>query len=185
MSVVSLNLEKGQRIDLTKGTGITAITAALGWDEGGRDNFDLDASVMLLTPTEKKVIFYNNLTEAGFTHSGDNLTGAGVGDKELIAADLSTTDPTLVSAYYVINIHKAAERSQNFGMVNNAYVRIFDTNTGTELCRYDLSEDYSTATGIVVGRLYSKEVDGKKEWKFSALGDGVTGDLQTIINNLP
>lgn len=182
MSTVTLNLTKGQRIDLTKGSGLTALSIGLGWDAGGRDDFDLDASAMISSPTGKQVVFYNNLTAPGVTHSGDNLTGAGAaGDKEVIAVDTAALPGDTQSIYAVINIHKAAERNQNFGMVGNAYVRIFDTTTGTEICRYDLSEDYSTATGVVAGRIYEK--DG--EWKFAALGDGVTGDLQTIINNLP
>ena len=184
---MAVSLSKGGKVSLAKAAAdagvatLKNIGVGLGWDikryDGGAD-FDLDASVFMQN-AEKKVrsdadfIFYNNKTANGVEHTGDNRTGEGDGDDELIKITLDQIDPDVNYLSFTVTIDQAAERGQNFGMVENAYIRVFDMDTGTELIRYDLSEDYSTQTALVVGELYKNN----GEWKFNAIGSGYDDGL--------
>lgn len=177
-----VNLEKGQRVDLTKtNPGLNKVNVGLGWDIAGFNaaSYDLDAfSFSLnggkLVDGKKSILFFGNKKCTGMEHGGDNLTGQGDGDDETIKVDLSQLpgDELLIG----VNIYQAESKRQNFGQVNNAFVRLYDAETNTELMKYDLTEDYSKFTAIVVGKLYKK--DG--EWKFQALGEGKNGDINTL-----
>lgn len=194
-----LNLSKDQKIDLTKGqaTVLTALVIAMGWDmaKEGHD-CDLDVFAVALRDgkcpdIESHVLFYgspssnnaNNAKEkqilAGcLLHSGDNLTGAGDGDDESIIAHLNKIPDTVNEVVVGINIHKAKERNQKFGMVKNTFCRAYNHETGEEIMRYDPSEDFSNFSGVILGRMYRKDA----EWKFQALGEGVNGDLNEIVS---
>jgi tellurium resistance protein TerD len=187
---VAINLQKGQKADLTKtNPGLTKIVIGLGWDtnkyDGGSD-FDLDTAAFLLNDTgkagsEKDIVFYGNLRhESGAVeHSGDNLTGAGEGDDEQIKIDLSGVPGSVKKITFTVTIHEAEARRQNFGMVSNAFIRIINEAKGEELMRYDLGEDYSIETAVVVAEIYRHE----KEWKFNAIGSGFAGGLRTLCGN--
>lgn len=176
---MAVNLTKGGRISLNKeAPGLKKILIGLGWDTNASDtgaDFDLDASVFLLdsnakVANEKDFIFYNNLSssDGSVVHTGDNRTGEGDGDDESIKVDLSKISSSIKEIAIVVTIHEAAQRKQNFGMVRNAFIRLVNDETNTEIVRYDLEEDYSTETGLLFGRLYFKD----NEWKFSAVGTG-------------
>ena len=176
-----INLSKGQKVDLTKGNpGLTKIMVGLGWDVNAFDSgsaFDLDAAAFLLgasgkCPTERDFIFYGNLKHStgAVEHMGDNLTGEGDGDDEQIMVDLAKVPAS---------IYDAENRRQNFGQVSNAFIRIVDQSTGTELIRYDLAEDFSIETAIVVGELYRHN----GEWKFNAIGSGFQGGLAALCGH--
>lgn len=185
---MSINLSKGQKVDLTKGNpGVTAYEIGLGWDAntnvGG--DFDLDASAFILGANGKRlsdghIVFYNNLSDpqGALTHSGDNLTGAGDGDDETIKIDFSKISPEATEIIFVVTIHDAANRKQSFGQVRKAYIRIFDPVSGTEHLKYELDEDFSIETAVNFGRLYLK--DG--EWRFDATGTGKRGGLEDYVN---
>ncbi|WP_372632789.1 TerD family protein [Cohnella sp.] len=187
---MSISLSKGQKIDLTKtNPGLTKVLVGLGWDtnkyDGGKD-FDLDASVFLLNGagkagSEKDFIFYNNLksTNGAVEHTGDNLTGEGDGDDEQVKINLSTVPAEVEKISFCITIHEAAERGQNFGQVTNAFVRIVNEDTGAELIRYDLGEDFSVETAVVVGELYRHS----GEWKFNAVGSGYKDGLAGLVKD--
>lgn len=182
---MSVNLKKGQKISLTKDrAGLTHIMAGLGWDAaeqkgffgglfGKKDNFDCDASALLCDANGKliTVIYYGNLKlpDNSVLHMGDNLTGEGEGDDEQIIVDISKLDTKIHKIVFVVNIFEAAKRKQHFGMIKNAYIRLEDIDKKTELCRFDLTEDYSGMEGMIVGELYRH--DG--EWKFNAIGQPV------------
>lgn len=176
---MAVNLTKGGRISLNKeAPGLKKILIGLGWDINASDtgaDFDLDASVFLLdsnakVANEKDFIFYNNLSssDGSVVHTGDNRTGEGDGDDESIKVDLSKISSSIKEIAIVVTIHEATQRKQNFGMVRNAFIRLVNDETNTEIVRYDLEEDYSTETGLLFGRLYFKD----NEWKFSAVGTG-------------
>ena len=176
---MAVNLTKGGRISLNKeAPGLKKILIGLGWDKNASDtgaDFDLDASVFLLdsnakVANEKDFVFYNNLSssDGSVVHTGDNRTGEGDGDDESIKVDLSKISSSIKEIAIVVTIHEAAQRKQNFGMVRNAFIRLVNDETNTEIVRYDLEEDYSTETGLLFGRLYFKD----NEWKFSAVGTG-------------
>ena len=183
-------LQKGQKVDLTKGNaGLTKIFIALGWDtnkyDGGHD-FDLDASAFLLGENGKVLadsdfIFYGNLTHSSGSveHTGDNLTGEGDGDDEVINVDLSKIPANIAKVDFTVTIHDAEIRSQNFGMVSNAYIRVVDDRNGSELMRYDLGEDFSVETAVVVAEIYRQGA----EWKFNAIGSGFAGGLKALCQN--
>ncbi|MBM7702492.1 TerD family protein [Metabacillus iocasae] len=185
---MAISLAKGQKVDLTKGNpGLTKVTVGLGWDvnkyDGGQD-FDLDASAFLLDANGKCVsetdfVFYNNAQHAsgGVTYTGDNRTGEGGGDDEQIDLDLSSVPATTEKVAFVITIHDGEARNQNFGQVSNSYVRVFNSSTNEELIRYDLGEDFSIETAIVVGELYRHN----GEWKFAAVGSGYQGGLASLV----
>ena len=183
-----INLTKGQKVDLTKGNpGLKKIMVGLGWDvnDSGAD-FDLDASAFLLgedgkCPTEKEFIFYGNLThESGAVqHMGDNLTGEGEGDDEQILVDLSLIPANIAKVAFTVTIYDSDARGQNFGQVSNSFIRIVDESTGQELIRYDLGEDFSIETAVVVGELYRHN----GEWKFNAIGSGFQGGLAALCGH--
>ncbi len=182
-----INLSKGQKVSLTKDNpGLKKIIVGLGWDVNAFDSgadFDLDASAFLASangkcPTEKEFIFYGNLEhESGAVkHMGDNRTGEGEGDDEQIAVDLSLVPANVEKIAVTVTIYDAESRRQNFGQVSNAYCRIIDESTGAELIHYDLGEDFSIETAVVVGELYKHN----GEWKFNAIGSGFQGGLAAL-----
>ena len=182
-----INLSKGQKVSLTKGNpGLKKILIGLGWDVNAFDSgadFDLDASVFMLgangkCPTDKEFIFYGNLEHpsGSVKHMGDNLTGGGDGDDEEIQIDLSLVPANIERIGFTVTIYDADIRRQNFGQVSNAFIRIVDESTGTELIRYDLGEDFSIETAVVVGELYKNN----GEWKFNAIGSGFQGGLAAL-----
>lgn len=182
-----LNLSKGQKVSLTKGNpGLKKIMVGLGWDVNAFDSgsdFDLDASAFLVgtngkCPTEREFIFYGNLehSSGAVKHMGDNLTGEGEGDDEQIEVDLSKMPVNIEKVAFTVTIYDAESRRQNFGQVSNAYCRIVDENTGAEIVRFDLGEDFSIETAVVVGELYKHG----GEWKFNAIGSGFQGGLAAL-----
>lgn len=185
-----INLSKGQKVDLTKGNaGLDAILVGLGWDtnkyDGGHE-FDLDVSVFLTNDQGKveqdtNFVFYNNPKDAAESviYSGDNRTGEGEGDDESVNIVLSRVPANVAKIAFTVTIHEAESRSQNFGQVSNSYIRIVDKTKNDELLRYDLGEDYSIETAIVVGELYRHGT----EWKFSAIGSGFQGGLPALCRN--
>ena len=193
---MSVNLQKGQKISLKKsdGSGLKNVMVGLGWDEAQPtatgwkalfaakpQDIDCDASVILCGQDGKIVsgnvnqtcVYYGNLRHpsGAVTHQGDNLTGGGEGDDEQIMVDLSLLPSNVYKLVFVVNIYDADVRKQHFGMIRNAFIRIVDLSTRTEICRFNLTEDYSGKTGMVVGEIYKHE----GEWKFNAIGQGVTG----------
>ncbi|KEZ49040.1 MULTISPECIES: TerD family protein [Metabacillus] len=187
---MAISLSKGQKIDLTKtNPGLTKVLVGLGWDtnkyDGGND-FDLDTSVFLLdengkAASEADFIFYNNLVggNGSVEHTGDNRTGEGSGDDEVIKVNLSQVPASISKIAFTITIHDAEARSQNFGQVSNAYVRILNEDSNSELIRYDLGEDFSIETAVVVGELYRHGA----EWKFNAIGSGYQGGLGSLVKD--
>lgn len=188
MAVISL--QKGQKIDLTKGNpGLSKIIVGLGWDtnkySGGAD-FDLDASVFLIDKNSKAggiedFIYYNNLVggNGSVKHTGDNLTGEGEGDDEQIKVDLALVPVHVDKLAFAVTIHEAAQRAQNFGQVSNAFVRVVNETDGKEVMRYDLGEDFSVETALIVCELYRYQ----GEWKFNAVGNGFSGGLSALCSN--
>ena len=185
-----INLTKGQKVDLTKGTpGLTKLMVGLGWDVNAFDsgyNFDLDASAFMVgsngkCPTEKEFIFYSNLEHPSESvkHMVDNLTGEGEGDDEQIEVDLSKVPANIERIAFTVTIYDADVRRQNFGQVQNAYIHIQDMVSGADLIRYDLGEDFSIETAIVVGELYRHN----GEWKFNAIGSGFQGGLAALCGH--
>ena len=187
---MSINLAKGQKVSLTKeNPNLTKIMVGLGWDVNAFDsgyNFDLDASAFLAgangkCPTEKEFIFYGNLAHSSgaVTHMGDNRTGDGEGDDEQIMVDLSKVPANIEKIAFTVTIYDADKRNQNFGQVSNAYIRIVDEVNDTEIVRYDLGEDFSIETAVVVGELYKNN----GEWKFNAIGSGFQGGLAALCGH--
>lgn len=187
---MAVSLSKGQKVDLTKtNPGLTSVVVGLGWDtnkyDGGND-FDLDSSIFLLgengkVTNETDFIFYNNREGAGgaVVHTGDNRTGDGDGDDEQVKINLTAVPANIQRIAFTITIHDADSRNQNFGQVSNSYARIFNETTGEELIRYDLGEDFSIETAIVVGEIYRHN----GEWKFSAIGSGYQGGLAALATD--
>ncbi|RDI45940.1 TerD family protein [Falsibacillus pallidus] len=187
---MAINLSKGQKVDLTKtNPGLTNIVVGLGWDtnryDGGHD-FDLDSSVFLLNAqgkcaAESDFIFYNNPTGANgsVNHEGDNRTGEGAGDDETVKVNLASVPGSIERIVFAITIHDAEQRGQNFGQVANSYARIVNEANGEELIRYDLGEDFSIETALVVGELYRHN----GEWKFNAIGSGYQGGLASLVKD--
>jgi tellurium resistance protein TerD len=188
---MAVSLAKGQRVSLEKiAPGLTEIFVGLGWDVKAVDtgvDFDLDASVFLLGSNEKLIsdkhfIFYNNLTSPdaakSVEHTGDNLTGAGDGDDEMVKVNFKQVPAEVDKIVVAVTIHEAQERKQNFGQVQNAFVRIVNLQTEQEVVRYDLVEDYSTETALIMAELYRK--DG--EWRLNAVGAGYQGGLQALLD---
>ena len=185
-----VNLQKGQKVSLTKGNpGLSKVVVGLGWDVNAYDtggDFDLDTVAFLLidsgrVSTSDDFVFYGNLKHPSgcAEHLGDNLTGAGSGDDEQIKLNLSLIPEKYTKIAFTVTIYDAEIRNQNFGQVNNAFIRIFDENTGEELLRYDLGEDFSIETAIVFGELYRNN----GEWKFNAIGSGYQGGLAALCAN--
>ena len=185
-----INLSKGQKVDLTKGNpGLKRIMVGLGWDVNAFDSgpdFDLDAAAFMVgangkCPTEQEFIYYHNLTHPSeaLKHMGDNLTGEGEGDDEQIEVDLDKIPANIEKVAFTVTIYDADTRRQNFGQVSNAFIRIVDETTNTELIRYDLGEDFSIETAVVVGELYRHN----GEWKFNAIGSGFQGGLAALCGH--
>ena len=182
---MAINLKKGQRISLTKeDPGLKQIMCGLGWDVapksggffGGNKQFDLDSSVICLNADKKltdlkDLIYFGNLrhSSSAIAHQGDNLTGAGEGDDEIINIDLPLIPPNIAYLVFTINIYKCDRRRQDFGMVDNAFVRLVNRANNKELARYNLSgSEYQGMTGMVLAEVYRKDDD----WKMAALGNG-------------
>lgn len=185
-----ISLTKGQKVDLTKkNPSLKNIMVGLGWDvnefDSGAD-FDLDAAAFMLgangkCPTEKEFVFYGNLEHASgaVKHMGDNLTGEGEGDDEQIEVSLADIPSNVERIAFTVTIYDAEPRRQNFGQVSNSYIRIVDADTDSELIRYDLGEDFSIETAVVVGELYKHN----GEWKFNAIGSGFQGGLAALCGH--
>ncbi len=201
---MSVNLQKGQKVDLTKGnTGLKKIMVGLGWDEapssgqgkgllgslfgGGNktQSIDCDASAILCGSGGKiiggraligqnmlseDIVYFGNLSHTSrcVKHMGDNLTGAGEGDDEQIMVDLQDLPSRYEKIVFVVNIYKAGERNQHFGMIKNAFIRIVDAGTNKELCKFNLSDSYDNMTAMIFGEVYRYQ----NEWKFNAMGEG-------------
>ena len=187
---MSVNLKKGQRVELTKdNTGLKRVMVGLGWDEAEehqikgspfgsfrnskKQDIDCDAMAFLLDDNghiaeRADVVFFNNLNHISgcVIHQGDNLTGQGEGDDERIMIDLARLPARYDRVVILASIYKAAERGQNFGMIRNAFIRLVDADTGRELCIYNLSENYQGMTAMVFGEIYRRN----GEWKFNAIG---------------
>lgn len=188
---MAISLSKGQRVSLEKiSPGLKEVFVGLGWDvkvtDTGND-FDLDSSVFLLGANEKIIsdnhfIFYNNLTspdaDKSVQHLGDNLTGVGEGDDEVVKINLEKVPADINKIVFTVTIHEAEQRRQNFGQVQNAFVRVVDAKTQAEVLRYDLVEDYSIETALIMAELYRK--DG--EWRLNAVGSGYQGGLKAILD---
>jgi len=186
---MAVSLSKGGNVSLTKeAPGLTAVTVGLGWDvrtTTGTD-FDLDASA-ILAGTDGKVtsdanfVFFNNLKspDGSVEHTGDNITGEGEGDDEQIKVNLASVPADVDKIVFPVSIYDAVTRSQNFGQVRNAYIRIVNQAGGAELARYDLSEDAATETAMVFGELYRNGA----EWKFRAVGQGYASGLEGIARD--
>ncbi|MFI8715786.1 TerD family protein [Brevibacillus brevis] len=196
MSVISL--QKGQKIDLTKGNaGLSKVLVGLGWDPvkksggllgglfgGGQANIDCDASVIMLNENgkftkETNLVYFGNKRSGcgSVNHSGDNLTGEGEGDDEQISVELSRVPSDVHKLIFVVNIYDCVSRRQDFGMIGNAYIRIMNPSSRQELCKFNLTENYSGKTSLIVGELYRHS----GEWKFAAIGEGTT---DTSISHL-
>ena len=183
---MALTLQKGGNLSLTKtDPSLTKIMVGLGWDPRATDGieFDLDASAFLLAANGKvrgdaDFIFYNQLTsrDGSIQHTGDNRTGVGEGDDEAIKVDLSQVPADIDKVAFVVTIHEAEARKQNFGQVGNSFIRVVNEVSGAEVVRYDLAEDASTETAMVFAELYRS--DG--EWKFRAVGQGYAGGLNPL-----
>ena len=186
---MSINLQKGQKIDLTKGgSGLKHIMVGLGWDEAQESNsggffgkifsskpqaIDCDASAILCNSNGKymDLVYYRNLNlkDGSIVHQGDNLTGEGEGDDEQIMVDLSKVNSSVGKIVFVVNIYEATKRKQHFGMIRNAFIRLVDMDKNNEICRYNLSDNYNGMEGLIVGEIY--RYNG--EWKFNAIGQPV------------
>ena len=190
---MSVNLQKGQKVNLKKSDGgrLKRVIVGLGWDEaeqksgglfsslfgsGNRNaDIDCDASAILCVDgklTDKDdVVFFGNLKHksGAVKHMGDNLTGAGEGDDEQIMVNIPMVPANVEKMVFVVNIYDAHARNQHFGMIRNAFIRLVDMDTGTEICRFNLSENYNGMSGLVVGEIYKKNGD----WKFNAIGQPV------------
>lgn len=182
---MSINLQKGQKIEI----GLRQMTIGLGWDprEGTGAAFDLDASAFMidvnrLIPSEPFFIYYGNTgsPDGALQHSGDDPTGgnSATGDDESIQVDLEKIDQRIQEILFVVTIHLAQDHKQNFGQVRNAYIRVVDNATGTEVAKYELGEDFSIETAVEFGRLYKRN----NQWKFEASGIGYKEDLAFFLS---
>jgi len=186
---MAVSLKKGQNVSLTKeAPGLKKVMFGLGWDVRKTDgtDFDLDSSVFVLNANGKVLsdqhfVFYNNLKDpsGAVVHSGDNLTGAGEGDDETVSVELGLLTPEVAKIAFVVTIHEAEARNQNFGQVQNAFIRAVNTDGDAEIARYDLSEDASIETAMIFGELYRHG----DEWKFKAIGQGYAGGLAAVAKD--
>lgn len=186
---MAITLQKGGNVSLSKtDPGLVNAVIGLGWDARSTDGspFDLDGSVFLLGDSGKVLsdahfVFYNQKTspDGAVVHSGDNKTGAGEGDDEQIKINLPKVDTAIQRVVFAVTIHEAETRRQNFGQVRNAFIRVLNQDSNTELARFDLSEDYSTETAMVFGEIYRHS----GEWKFKAVGQGFAGGLQALATD--
>jgi tellurium resistance protein TerD len=186
---MALTLQKGGNLSLTKtDASLTKLLIGLGWDPRATDGveFDLDASAFLLgangkVRSEADFVFYNQLksVDGSVEHAGDNRTGAGDGDDEVLKVDLSRVPADVDKIAFIVTIHDAEGRKQNFGQVGGSFIRIANEVTGTEVVRYDLAEDASTETAMIFAELYRNN----GEWKFRAVGQGFAGGLKALANS--
>lgn len=181
---MAINLQKGQKIDI----GLSQMSVGLGWNpnEGTGAAFDLDASAFMIDanrqiPAEAYFVFYGNIDspDTALHHTGDDPTGGNAtkGDDESITVDLSKVDDKVTEILFVVTIHDANNRKQNFGQVRDSYIRIVDTTTGNEVAKYELGEDFSIETAVEFGRLYKRD----DKWKFEASGIGYKEDLAFFL----
>lgn len=186
---MAVSLAKGGNVSLSKeAPGLTTIVVGLGWDPRATDGqqFDLDGSVFILkgdgkVRSDSDLIFYNNKvsSDSSVTHNGDNQTGEGGGDDETVDIDLSKVPTEVEKIAVSVTIHEADTRGQSFGQVSNAYIRVMNKANGSEIARYDLSEDASTDTAMIFGEIYRHN----SEWKFRAVGQGYAGGLGPLARN--
>ncbi len=186
---MGVSLTKGGNVSLTKAApNLTAVTVGLGWDARATTgaDFDLDASALALGENHKIVsdqyfVFFNNLRspDGSIEHLGDNLTGEGEGDDEQVNVDLAAVPPNITTIGFAVSIYEGDSRSQSFGQVRNAYIRVVNRADNAELARYDLTEDASTETAMVFGELYRNG----PEWKFRAVGQGYASGLAGIARD--
>lgn len=188
---MGINLQKGQRISLEKvAPGLTAAFVGLGWDVNQTDtgtDFDLDVSVFMVGTNEKLLsdqhfIFYNNKNSPDPDHSvkllGDNRTGEGEGDDEGLIVDFRKVPGEIHKIVVTVTIYEAQKRNQNFGQINNAYVRLVNVETKEEVLRYDLDEDFSIETAVIMAEIYKKD----DQWRLNAVGQGYQGGLEALLN---
>ena len=206
--MATISLQKGQKIDLTKGNpGLSKIMVGLGWDEvaaaagkpksggllgglfggggGASTAVDCDASAILLDAQYKltskdRLVYFGNLQsgDKSVKHTGDNLTGAGDGDDEQINVDLSNVPSTVQKIVFVVNIYDCVKRKQDFGLIANAFIRVVNPVNGQEFCRFNLTESYAGKTSLVVAEVYRYN----NEWKFAAIGEGTNdGSLSELV----
>ena len=182
---MAINLTKGQRVDV----GLKNAGIGLGWNPNSQASaqaFDLDASAFMIGENGKLVsgdffIFYNQpqSPDGSVRSTGDNRDGEGDGDDETIFVDLAAVDVRVAEIIVVVTIHEAEARRQNFGQVRNAFIRIYDQDSGQEICKYELDEDFSTESAVEFGRLYRRN----GAWKFEAIGRGHNGGLEGLLNH--
>jgi uncharacterized protein YjbI with pentapeptide repeats/stress response protein SCP2 len=184
---MTYELTKGDRFNLSKEVpNFHQLAIALGWEVNQTDkNYDIDASVFMLAangriPEEKYFVFYNNLAslDGAVRHSGDNINGKIDGDDETIYVDLAKINSSIQEIVFVVTIHEGQEKNQNFSQVKNAFIRLYNRETKSELVRYNLKEVFSRETALEFGRLYKK--DG--EWRFQAVGQGYNAGLQSFVD---
>lgn len=196
---MSISLQKGQKVSLSKeSAGLSRVVIGLGWDEAPRKKggflsaltssnaaIDCDASALVLTGgkvvDKGDIVYFGNLRHRSGTinHNGDNLTGAGAGDDEQIVVDLANVPAQYDKIVLVVNIYQAVQRRQHFGMIQNAFIRLVDARDNRELCRYNLTDDYSDMTALIFGEVYRHN----GEWKFNAIGQGTTDPgLKELVN---
>lgn len=182
---MAINLIKGQRVDIA----LQMLGVGLGWDPNSNassHDYDLDASAFMLSangriPNDSFFVFYNNLEspDSAVRSSGDDRTGGNSdGDDETLSVDLGRLDPRIEQIIFTVTIDEAEQRKQNFGQVRNSFIRIYNTETDEELCKYELTEDFSIETAIEFGRLYKRN----GAWKFEAMGVATTGGLNTFVS---
>lgn len=186
---MGVSLQKGGNVNLSKeAPGLAQVHIGLGWDVRATDGsaFDLDASAFMVKSDGKvrgdsDFIFYNNLksTDGSVVHTGDNKTGAGEGDDEVLNVDLPKVPSEIDKVAFTVTIHDGETRRQSFGQVSNAFIRVVNKADGKELARYDLTEDGSTETALIFGELYRNGAD----WKFRAVGQGFKGGLGPLAKN--
>lgn len=184
---MAINLEKSQSIDLTKASpGLNNLLVGLGWDasDSNGKNIDCDVSVFMLDesnkiPSDGFFVFYNNLSsgDGSTKHMGDNTTGEGDGDDEVVEIDLSKVDSSILQMLFIVTIHEADKNEQDFSMVKNAFIRICDTSSGEELCRYNLTESFAGSDSVQIGRVYLYDA----QWHFEAMDQGFTGGLASLL----
>ncbi len=183
---MSVSLKKGQKVSLTKDhAGLSNIMVGLGWDEVKQKRgffalkqsaIDCDASAICLqnghVRDNSDVVFFGNLRHksGSIQHMGDNLTGAGDGDDEQILIELNKVPAEYDRIVIVVNIYQAVQRKQHFGMIENAFIRLVDGRNNQEMCKYNLTDDYSGMTALIFGEVYRHN----GEWKFNAIGQGTT-----------
>lgn len=173
---MAINLSKGSTFNLTKEEpSLSKILIGLGWEMLSTNQLDLDASIFMLNANRKLIseqyfIFYNNLKSpnGSVQHTGDNRTGMGDDDDEMILANLAMVEPAVNEILVTVSIHEALKRGHNFGMLKDAYIRLYDVDRKREILRYDLDASNSTDVGVEFGKLYKSN----NEWHFQALGNG-------------